>query len=103
MTPVAPPRGRSLLPFTPPRAAGPVMAESIRKALRLHLINQLRGVGAAHRLVESRQANLIAAFEDAREQGFPIAEIERIRGEAVGLGFDHTEYTHLLHRTGWNT
>lgn len=77
------------------------MPETVRKALRLSLINQLRAVGAAHRLVETRQAELLAAFTDAREQGFPTREIERIRGEAVGLGFDNTEYTHLLHLTGW--
>lgn len=94
-------RGLSLLPATPPLAAEVSMPETVRKALRLSLINQLRAVGAAHRLVEIRQAELLAAFTDAREQGFPTREIERIRGEAVGLGFDNTEYTHLLHLTGW--
>ncbi|TVT27906.1 hypothetical protein FNH05_30670 [Amycolatopsis rhizosphaerae] len=77
------------------------MPESVRKALRLSLINQLRAVAAAHRLVETRQAELAAAFSDARDQGFPAREIERIRGDAVGLAFDNAEYTHLLRLTGW--
>lgn len=96
-----PARGLSLLPATPAPAAEVSMPETVRKALRLSLINQLRAVGAAHRLVAARQAELLAAFTDAREQDFPPREIERIRGEAVGLGFDNAEYTHLLHLTGW--
>ncbi len=77
------------------------MPESVRKSLRLGLINTLRALNAAHRLVEARQDELVKAFADARDQGFPEREIARLRGEAVGLGFDDDQYTQLLHHTGW--
>lgn len=84
-------------------ASAPVdrMPESVRKALRLSLNNQIRAVNAAWRLVGTRQNELVSGLIEARELGFPGSEIERIRGEALGLGFTAQDFDELLRITGW--
>jgi hypothetical protein len=77
------------------------MLESVRKALRLSLNNQIRAVNAAWRLVDTRQNELVSGLTEARELGFPGSEIERIRGEALGLGFTAQDFDELLRITGW--
>jgi hypothetical protein len=59
-------------------------------------INGFRGVNAAYYQFETRQHELVTALKEAREQDFPRSEIERIRGEAVGLGFSTDEFDQLL-------
>jgi hypothetical protein len=55
----------------------------------------------AYNQVETRQLELVIALKEAREQDFLRSEIERIRGESVGLGFSTDELDQLLHATGW--
>jgi hypothetical protein len=79
------------------------MPESLRKAIRLGLTNQIRAVNAAWRQLDTRQAELVAGLTDAREHGFPPSELDRIRGEALGLGFNGEDFDELLQAGGWAT
>lgn len=98
-----PPIGR-LVPTGPlANSAAPQMPDSVRKALRLSINNLVRAVNAALRLVETRQRELVDGLIEARNLGFPPGEIERIRGEALGLGFTAEDFDELLRATGWHT
>jgi hypothetical protein len=35
--------------------------------------------------------------------GFPASEVERLRGEALGLGFQADDFDSLLRHTGWTS
>ena len=82
-------------------AAPAQMPDSVRKAMRLALINQMRAINAAWHTVETRQHDLIRGLTDANGLGFPASEIERLRGEALGLGFQAEDFDSLLRHTGW--
>ena len=81
-------------PAAPPRST---MPDSVRKGIRLNLLNLLRGVNAAWRHLDDRQEALLQGLIDARSQGFPEEELLRIRGEAITLGFSSDDVDELLH------
>ncbi len=72
------------------------MPDSVRKGIRLNLLNLLRGVNAAWRHLDDRQEALFQGLIDARSQGFPEEELLRIRGEAITLGFSSDDVDELL-------
>lgn len=74
---------------------------SVREAIRQSLGAQLRAVAASLRQTEARQAELVEGLIDAREQGFPLVEVERPRADAIAVGFSPSEFEALLVVTGW--
>ncbi|HEY3753318.1 MAG TPA: ABC transporter permease [Pseudonocardiaceae bacterium] len=79
------------------------MPESVRRAIRLNLINELRALRAGRRYLTSRQSDLISGLIDARDYGLPGNEIDRVRAAALDLGFGQDEIDHLMRATGWPT
>jgi hypothetical protein len=79
------------------------MPESVRRAIRLNLINELRALRAGRRYLTSRQSDLISGLIDARDYGLPENEIDRVRAAALDLGFGQDEIDHLMRATGWPT
>ncbi|WP_158894253.1 hypothetical protein [Amycolatopsis anabasis] len=95
--------GRGLVPLEMRNAPEtPTMPDSIRKSIREGILTAIRGVNAAHETLTKRQRALVTALVEAREMRFPRSEVERIRGEAVSVGFTATELDHLLEATGWD-
>jgi hypothetical protein len=88
-----------------PAAAMPVaptrMPESVRRAIRLNLTNELHALRTGRRYLATRQSDLVSGLIDARDYGLPPAEIERVRSAALDMGFAADEIDHLMHVTGW--
>jgi hypothetical protein len=68
------------------------MPESVRKGVRLDIINGFRGVNAAYNHVETRQLELVTALKESTGTRLP-AQRERI--------FSTDEFDQLLPATGW--
>lgn len=94
------PTGR-LVRATKQGADEPQMPESVRKALRANLLSSLRRVNKAWADLETHQGVLVQAFVEAREQGLPRSEVDRVFGEAQGIGFEPDELRELLEASGW--
>jgi hypothetical protein len=92
---------RGVVPTTAMPVTTARMPESVRRAVRLNLINELRAVRTGRKFLATRQSDLITGLIDARDYGLPAGEVNRVRTEALALGFGADEVDHLLRVTGW--
>lgn len=92
---------RGLVPAAVMPAVRTRLPDSVRKAIRLNLADELRALRSGRRYLASHQSDLISALIDARDVGLPADEIARLRTDALDIGFAPDEIDHLMQVTGW--
>jgi hypothetical protein len=79
------------------------LPDSVRKAIRSNLTNELHAMRSGRRYLANHQSDLISSLIDARDVGLPADEIARLRTDALDIGFAPDEIDHLMRVTGWRT